>query len=46
MKLITEHTEDVQYLEEKVGDKKNLFIENVRSNYHYSNFLTGYQFVL
>ena len=29
MKLITEHTEDVQYLEEKVGDKKNLFIKGV-----------------
>ena len=29
MKLITEHTEDVQYLEEKVGDKKNLFIEGI-----------------
>jgi hypothetical protein len=29
MKLITEHTEDVQYLEEKVGDKKNLYIKGV-----------------
>ena len=29
MKLITEHTEDVQYLEEKVGDKKNLFIKGI-----------------
>ena len=29
MKLITEMIEDVQYLEEKVGDKKNLYIEGV-----------------